>query len=255
MSLYRSISGAGPDVALLHGWGLHGGVFASLATALASTHRVHVLDLPGHGYSPWSKSAGDLEGWARLTAAHLPARCAVIGWSLGGLVAHRVASLFPERVSHLILMGTAAVGTKCRDFTQAADPSLLAGLGARLQRDWRATILEFFNIAVRGDENPLDALRVLRQQIDSHGAPNRAALAVGLELLRTTDLRVSSTRVRMPTLLIGGEYDRLSPAQGVGALAERIAGAQLHIVPAAAHAPFLSQPAAVASLIQECLTA
>lgn len=82
MSLYRSISGAGPDVALLHGWGLHGGVFASLATALASTHRVHVLDLPGHGYSPWSKSAGDLEGWARLTAAHLPARCAVIGWSL-----------------------------------------------------------------------------------------------------------------------------------------------------------------------------
>ena len=74
MSRYRVTTGSGSDVALLHGWGLHGGVFESLASSLAAQRRVHVLDLPGHGRSPWSKGAADHAGLARLAArpAHAP---------------------------------------------------------------------------------------------------------------------------------------------------------------------------------------
>ncbi|HUO80396.1 MAG TPA: alpha/beta fold hydrolase, partial [Steroidobacteraceae bacterium] len=79
MSLYRETLGHGPDVALLHGWGLHGGVFGALAAALATRFRVHALDLPGHGRSPWAKGAADLEGMARLVAEHLPAECRLVG--------------------------------------------------------------------------------------------------------------------------------------------------------------------------------
>lgn len=253
MSLYRSTSGNGPDVALLHGWGLHGGIFESLVHALEIDHRVHVLDLPGHGHSPWSKGAGDLEGWARLVAAHLPERCALVGWSLGGMVAHRIASIFPNRISKLVLISTGAVGVKRRDFPHAADPSLLNGLATRLQRDWRGAVLEFLNIEVRGDDNPLEALRVLRQQVDSHGAPNGAALSAGMDIVRAADLRTSSAAIQAPSLLIAGEYDRITPPQGVSALADCMPGARLHVIPKAAHAPFLSQRAQVEEMIGEFL--
>jgi pimeloyl-[acyl-carrier protein] methyl ester esterase len=250
MSLYRESTGSGPDVALLHGWGLHGGVFSALASTLSEQYRVHVLDLPGHGHSPWSKGAGDLEGMARLVAAHLPERCALVGWSLGGLVAQHLSTLFPNRVSHLVMISTGVVGVRRRDFPHAADPSLLAGLSGRLARDWRGTVLEFLNIEVRGDENPLETLRTLRQHIDSHGAPNGAALAAGLEILRSVDLRNSAKNIASPTLVIAGEYDRITPPLGVQGLAERIPGARYCEIKKAAHAPFLSQRVEVESLIK-----
>jgi pimeloyl-[acyl-carrier protein] methyl ester esterase len=253
VTLYRESIGEGSNVALLHGWGLHGGVFASLAAALSRRHRVHVVDLPGHGHSPWSKGTHDLEGLSRTVAAHLPARCALIGWSLGGLVAQRIGCLFPERVSHLVLIATGAVGSKRRDFPHAADPALLAGLGERLQKDWRSTVLEFLNLEVRGDANPLEALRVLRQQVDSHGPANPAALAAYLEILRTTDLRHAAPTLRAPTLVIAGEYDRLTPPDGARQLAAWIPGARLEIVPKAAHAPFLSHRSLVERWIEEFL--
>lgn len=253
MSLFRSISGVGPDVVLLHGWGLHGGIFASLVASLEVDHRVHVLDLPGHGHSPWSKGAGDLEGWARLVAAHLPERCALVGWSLGGIVAHRIARIFPHRISKLIMISTGAVGVKRRDFPHAADPQLLKGLSERLQRDWRGAVLEFLNIEVRGDDNPLEALRVLRQQVDSHGAPNAGALVAGMEIVKGSDLRAQSAAIAAPTLLIAGEYDRITPPEGVRVLAGCIPDARMHLIPKAAHAPFLSQRAVVEAMIGEFL--
>jgi len=48
MSLYHQAIGDGPDVVMLHGWGLHSGVWAETATALAPEFRVTRLDLPGH---------------------------------------------------------------------------------------------------------------------------------------------------------------------------------------------------------------
>ena len=47
MSLYRETRGTGPDVALLHGWGLHGGIWHHVAADLEANWRVHLVDLPG----------------------------------------------------------------------------------------------------------------------------------------------------------------------------------------------------------------
>ena len=51
MSLHVERSGHGPDVVLLHGWAMHGGVFAPLVERLASRFTLYLVDLPGHGYS------------------------------------------------------------------------------------------------------------------------------------------------------------------------------------------------------------
>jgi len=253
LSLYRESTGAGTDVALLHGWGLHGGVFAALASALASRHRVHVLDLPGHGRSPWAKGAADLEGLARIVAEHLPAECALLGWSLGGMVAVRLATLFPGRFPRLVLVATSPLGSRRRDWPHGLDEPTLAGLARRLGRDWLATIQDFVALEVRGEENPLATLRTLKRELTTHGAPSTAALEAGLAILRGTDLRPELSRVRARTLVIGGEYDRLAPPAAVAALAAGIGGARLESIARAAHAPFLSHRERVEALLNEWL--
>ncbi len=255
VSLYRESSGQGRDVALLHGWGMHGGVFGALAAALARDYRVHALDLPGHGRSPWAKGAADLEGLARLVAEHLPAECCVVGWSLGGMVGVRLATLYPERVPRLALIATSPCGMKRRDWPHGLEATLLEGMATRLARDWRATIQEFLSLEVRGEEDPLATLRELKRQLLEHGAPSTAALAAGLAIVRGTDLRPELAGIRARTLAIGGEYDRLAPPAAVAALAAGIPGARLETIARAAHAPFLSHRERVEALLAEFLGA
>ena len=49
MSLSVEVIGHGPPLILLHGWAMHGGIFAPLVQALREHHTLHVVDLPGHG--------------------------------------------------------------------------------------------------------------------------------------------------------------------------------------------------------------
>ena len=49
--LQVDVQGHGPDLVMLHGWGMHSAVWSDWADALASEFRVHCVDLPGHGNS------------------------------------------------------------------------------------------------------------------------------------------------------------------------------------------------------------
>ncbi|MEZ5623317.1 MAG: alpha/beta fold hydrolase [Nitrosomonas sp.] len=50
--MHCEILGNGPDLVLLHGWAMHGGVWRGVREQLAMKYRVHLFDLPGHGLSP-----------------------------------------------------------------------------------------------------------------------------------------------------------------------------------------------------------
>lgn len=243
MTLHRETRGSGPDVALLHGWGLHGGIWEHVADDLAPRHRVHLLDLPGFGRSGWDKGSGDLEGMARRAAEHLPHECSLVGWSLGGMVALRIALLFPQRVRRLVLVATTPRFVAHRTWPHGMEPPTLAAFATHLAKDWRKTVQDFLGLQVRGDENQLETLRELKRIVFQHGEPNGTALAAGLEILRTVDLRDQLARISVPTLVIAGQYDRLTPPAASEALAAAIPGARYVLVPRAAHAPFLSHRA------------
>jgi pimeloyl-[acyl-carrier protein] methyl ester esterase len=253
--LHRETRGSGPDVALLHGWGLHGGIWHHVAEDLAPRHRVHLLDLPGFGRSGWDKGCGDLEGMARRVAEHLPHECSLVGWSLGGMVALRIALLFPQRVRRLVLVATTPRFVAHRSWPHGVDPATLAGFATHLAKDWRRTVQDFLGLQVRGDEHQLETLRELKRIVSQHGEPNGAALAAGLEILRTVDLRDQLARIRAPTLAISGAYDRLTPPGAGEALAAAIPSARHWLVARAAHAPFLSHRAEFAREVDAFLAA
>ena len=79
--MYKSVSGAGPDLVLLHGWSMHSAVWHDMADALADNFTLHLVDLPGHGQSGWQ--AGDFDIGHLLTqlANQLPQTA----YWLGGL--------------------------------------------------------------------------------------------------------------------------------------------------------------------------
>jgi len=240
MRLHVEIEGRGADLVLLHGWGLNARIWDGLVASLAGEYRLHRIDLPGHGQSEWSPECRTLDDFTRAVAPHVPRDARVLGWSLGGMVALRLAVLAAERISRLVLVSTTPRFVMGPDWAPAMTPQVLASFAARLKEDYRGTVQEFLALQVRGDERELASLRELRHRLTAGGLPSPQALEVGLEILATTDLRNPLARLSTPTLIVTGEHDRVTPPGAGRFLAEQIQGAALYVVPRAGHAPFLS---------------
>ena len=102
--LHVEVRGQGANLCMLHGWGLHGGVWTSTRRRLHGRRRVTCIDLPGHGRSPELRA--DLDLWAKAALHAAPPRATWLGWSLGGMVAMRAAQIEPHRITRLILVCT-----------------------------------------------------------------------------------------------------------------------------------------------------
>ena len=240
MRLHVEIEGSGADLVLLHGWGLNVRIWDGLVEMLAGAYRLHRIDLPGHGQSEWSPECRTLDDFTRAVAPHVPRNARVLGWSLGGMVALRLAILAAERISRLVLVSTTPRFVTGPDWTPAMTPQVLANFASRLRDDYRGTVQEFLALQVRGDERELASLRELRQRLTAGGLPGSQALEIGLEILGTTDLRTALAHLSTPTLIVTGEHDRVTPPGASRFLAEQIQGAALYVVRRAGHAPFIS---------------
>ena len=137
---------------LLHGWGLNLRVWDEVRGPLAAERDVLALDLPGHGRSPFDADAASLEAQTDAVLAALPPRCALLGWSLGGQIALEMAVRAPARVVKLVLVATTPRFTQASDWPHGMRPTVLAGFAGHLERDLRATVIEFLELQVRGSE-------------------------------------------------------------------------------------------------------
>lgn len=247
--LYIETQGSGPDLVLLHGWGLHGGVWDTLLPRLVTDFRVTRVDLPGHGHSRSTPMTSELRDVARQVLASVPTNATWLGWSLGGSVALRAALDAPKQIRALILASTTPKFVTGSDWTAAMPPEQLREFADGLAQDYRETLLRFLSLQVRGDESARASLRQLRDGLFSRGEPDTASLAAGLELLRVTDLRAELSSITRSTLVISGDYDRLTPPAAGEALAKGIPSARYSGIPKSAHAPFISHGEAFTLLL------
>jgi malonyl-CoA O-methyltransferase len=238
--LYVETRGAGPDLVLLHGWALHGGMWGPWLDALSERARLHIVDLPGHGRSPWNDDLTDLPRLAREVSALVPAGAAVLGWSLGGMVALEIARSRPGDLAALVLVATTPCFLAREEWSGGMQPEVLEGFAAGLANDYRRTIANFLALQAWGDERATEALRSLRANLASHGEPVPRALQAGLEILREADLRDALPSIATPTLVIAGEHDRITPSAAGRELAARLPAARFVEIAKAGHAPFLS---------------
>lgn len=240
--------GSGPDIVLLHGWGLHSEFFRPWLPHVLAHCRVHLIDLPGHGLSP-PVAPFTLDTMAQAIAhrmATIAPHYAVAGWSLGGAVALRLAIDFPERVSHVITLASAPRFLRADDWNHATTSHALELLRGGLSRDYAGTLAQFFELNLASRWPALSA--TLKHLATQRPATHRVALDDGIALTSGVDLRDEVTRIRAPLLAISGRLDRLSYSQSSAWLADATGGTHVELAHAA-HAPHLSHGDEVAAHI------
>lgn len=253
MDLYIESLGDGPAVMLVHGWGLHGGVWRDLAARLARSFRVLIPDLPGHGRSRGVHAGVSLSSLADDLSRRLTEPAIWIGWSLGAFVALAAARNRPQAVSRLVLVGATPKFVQAPDWPCAMPPTTLAQFARDLESDYRATLMRFLSLQMGDGETAPAAVRALRAMLLEQSEPDPAALQIGLQWLANTDLRADLPAITAPALVLHGSHDRLAPPAAARFLAERLPAARLALMPSAGHAPFLSHADITWNVLQEFL--
>ncbi len=237
---------SGPEraavVVLIHGLGLNRQIWQPHVPVLSTRYRVLTYDLFGHGVSapPPQKPSLSLfsaQLYALINFLEIQ-RCAIVGFSLGGMINRRFALDHPHRVSALGIVNSphersAAVQKQVE--ARAAD-SAQGGPAANLD----ATIERWFTAEFRNSQ-PQFIARV-RQWVMSNDPVTytrcRQVLASGV-----TELIRPEPPIDAPTLVITAENDSGSTPQMSRAIAAEIPGAQTVIVPALQHMGLVEKPA------------
>jgi len=241
MSLHVEAIGSGTPLVLIHGWGLHGGVWRDVAKRLSQHHEVHCVDLPGFGASG-ALLKTDLDSLVRALSEHFVEPVQVCGWSLGGQVAMHWAVREPTKVNKLIVVTSTPCFTNRDDWSCGLPSEVLEKFATELEHNHAATLRRFISLQLRGSENERELLTKLREQLFSRGEPDMNALRGGLEILRDADQRPAVAGIEQQTLVIAGQRDKLTPPEASHYLAQEIPNARLVEIEGAAHTPFLSHP-------------
>jgi pimeloyl-ACP methyl ester carboxylesterase len=256
-------AGTGPPLVLLHGAGDNALDWRWVMPTLAATHRVYAPDLPGSPDS--ARPAVDYSPafFERFVAGFLDAlgveRAAVVGNSLGGLVALRLALSEPARVTALVLVDSAGLGRAINPaFTsvnvpglgEAAMPLWRTPVGA-YQRAWGRTALLFARPPEGVPREWLaEQCRLARSPgyLEAHLSVLRALVDPGGQREVLVD-RLPG--LEMPTLVVWGARDRVFPeSQARGAVA-RLQEGSLALIPDCGHMPHVECPESFLAALDE----
>jgi pimeloyl-[acyl-carrier protein] methyl ester esterase len=240
------IAGRGPDLVLLHGWGLSSRIWQPVRERLAAHYTLHLIDLPGHGRSR-DVAFATLGELAAAVMPCVPPGAMLCGWSLGGLVAQSIAARQP--VGRLVLVSSTPSFVARDGWPHAMAAETLVNFAEGLASDWRATLGNFIRLNALGGSRSREAIRSLATALAGQGDPAPEALARGLELLRDTDLREQAAAIAAPTLVIHGARDKLTPVEAGRWLAARLPAAKLVEFAEAAHLPFFTHADAFADAL------
>jgi len=229
-----------PIVLFAHSLGTDMRVWDAQVAAFTQTRRVLRYDMRGHGLTddaaPQTYTIDRLAQDARaLLDALAIERVTFIGLSIGGMVAQRFAALYPQRLEALVLCATAS---------QIGPPSIWASRIAAVMRDGMSDIADsvlarWFTPATYA-ANP-DLVRGFGNMLRRTPA---AAYAACCAAIRDADLRADDARISIPTLVVSGAGDPVTPPAAGAALCDAIAGARMTVLENASHVLCAEQPAA-----------
>ena len=256
-ALHMETMGSGTPVVLLHGWGMHAGVFSPLSAHLMQTYRAVAVDLPGHGESAAFEQFAELERLADYTVKQLlpvlESGAVVLGWSLGGLLAQAMAIAYPQYISKLVLICSTPRFVLADDWRYGLRPEVLEAFADDLRKDDASTLSRFLSLQFFGSADQKVRLREARKLLLARPRAQSSALAQGLSLLMRSDLRSRLGEISCPALVINAEHDTLVPAAAGQYLAEQVADGRCVIIRGAGHAPFLSHTAGVTHFLDQFL--
>lgn len=250
--LYCKVKGNGHNVVLLHGWGMHGGLWGKFNDLISNYCQTHVIDLPGFGYSKDIKNDFTLNAITDVIEEYinkLAQPVSLIGWSLGGLIAMNVLKRKNITLDKVVLIATTPSFTKKQDWNTAMEQSVFNDFSNDLKADYKKTLKRFLSLQTRGSDLAREDLRELNKKLNERGEPNIKALENGLKILSEVDLR-SESENKIPAMIILGEKDTLVPLSVKHEFEKTFPNLDQLILEKTGHAPFISNPELCAEKIK-----
>ena len=229
---YRE-AGTGPALVLMHGIGGNSKTWEEQYRAFAGSHRVIGWDAPGFGGSdPAPEQTADC--WADEAMGlmdRLGVETAVLlGHSMGGIIAPRVASRHPGRIEKLVLSGTRAgfIGALGFEERQREFDTLTPEERGRTRAATMAA--------------PGASADVLARLAGIAGKVTREAFAGGVAVLEGTDNRAILQGLRMPALVLCGMQDGIAPPERGEEIASLLPNVRMTCFDGAGHAAYVEKP-------------
>ncbi|MDQ3457892.1 MAG: alpha/beta hydrolase, partial [Deinococcota bacterium] len=236
--IYYDVQGEGEPMLLIHGYPLNSGLFRDNVGPLAEGYRVITVDLRGFGMSVAPSEEASIEVYAQDVLAVMDAlgleQAIVGGMSMGGITAFEMYRRAPERFSGLILIDTVHLEAP------PAEAGLWRGAAEQAQEMGVGTLVD----VLLPDMLSGDA-RMNRPELAEHltslvqQASVEGAVGGGNALAERPDYTELLGQITVPTLIIVGLEDTLTPFEIHQEMNEDIEGSQLVIIPGAGHGAIL----------------
>jgi pimeloyl-ACP methyl ester carboxylesterase len=240
MKLAHDDGGSGPVVVLLHGFPLSRAMWQHQRKAIESTHRLIAPDLRGHGESAAPEGVYSMDAMADdvvelLDELRIDQPIVLGGLSMGGYVALSLVCRYPRRVRALMLIDTRAAADtpEAARLREAAAQSVLQANHAR-------SIIETMVPRLFGkstlEQHP-ERVGPILAEMEKTSAQGVAGALRGMA--RRPDRRAELASIKVPTLVMVGQDDVISPVADAREIAEALPDARLEVIPASGHlAPY-----------------
>ncbi|HBS50698.1 MAG TPA: alpha/beta hydrolase [Rhodobacteraceae bacterium] len=223
---------------LLPGMMCDASLFQPQITALSRERAVTVAPITG---------GERIEEIASGLLDQLPQRFALAGLSMGGIVAMELLRRAPDRITRLCLMDTTPLDEPPK-FAAQREPLIVRARAGRLDEALREAL-------------PGEVLAPGPRRLEILDLVQEMGLALGPQvferqsraLQRRRDQQSTLRKCKVPTMVLCGEEDRLTPLKRHSFMAELIPNAELRVIEAAGHLPTLEQPEAVTQALREWL--
>lgn len=242
-------SGAGWPVVLLHAFPLSAEMWRPQLEAVPAGWRFMAPDLRGFGQGPAAIGPVSMDDYAADVGALLDTlsidKAAIGGLSMGGYVTFAMFRNDPSRFTAMILADTRAQADA------APARAARAQMRGLLAEKGPAAVAAQMLPKLLSPDAPLDVVNAVRATIESAGAAGIDA-AIGA-LMDRPDSTPDLARIQVPTLVVVGEADAITPVAEAEVMQRQIARTRLTIIPGAGHLANLEQPAAFSRALADFL--
>ena len=235
------VIGNGEPLLLIHGWGMSGKIWDVIEVNLSKYYKLYIVDLPGMGKSDEIQDYS-LKNLVNQLYKKLPKKISILGWSLGGIIALKYCETYSENVTRLFLVATTPCFINKENWHFGVDESLLDKFYSQLVESWSKTLDQFFMLQLIGSNNKKQIMKKFRSTFIAKSPPKVKSLKAALEILKITDLTQTIEHIRVPTIIIVGENDKLTPKEASLYMGDKIKNSRVKIFKNAGHIPFLSHP-------------
>lgn len=192
------------DIVLIHGWGLHSGVWQKLIEYLQTFANITVIDRAGYGHSQIMSHEDELNE----ILANCPPKAVYIGWSLGVSVILQLATQHPQRVQAIVSLAADPCFVARKDWPHAMPIEMFQQFQQDTEENAYTALLRFMGLQTQGSNTQRQDLRFLQQLLAQQPIPHHLQLLQGLADL-AQDYRPLVQAISCPMLWVYGAKDRL----------------------------------------------